>query len=219
MMFHLGFAPSLSAQYSSYEALEVAIRERDAWAFCKTLAEINTTFGRLVPSPAHTVNLKEVQERILEDSYARLIKPNSRILSDYLPFSNNVYGELMPKFVDQIIELTGLSSSSLFLDLGSGVGSVVAQVSLRTGCTSVGVELVPKVAALAQDLIAQILFRCHMWGVQCSHIRLEEGDMLGDKDIAKLILHADAILVNNHAFKPDRSFFLQTFLEINSHDS
>jgi H3 lysine-79-specific histone-lysine N-methyltransferase len=200
-------------------ALEVAIRERDAWDFCKTLTEINTAFGILVPSPAHILNLKEVQERILQDSYSRLIQPNSHILSDYVPFSNCVYGELMPLFVDQIIELTQLSPSSLFLDLGSGVGSVVAQVSLRSGCTGVGVELVPRVAALAQDLMAQILFRCHMWGVRCSHVKLEEGDMLQNQDVAQLIQHADAILVNNHAFKPDRSFFLYTFLKIDFHGS
>jgi hypothetical protein len=219
-MFRLGFAPSLSAQCSTYiSELDVAIIERDAWAFCKTLAEFNHAFGRLVPSPAHTLKLKDVQDRILQDSYARLVQPNSRILSDYIPFSNTVYGELMPLFVDHIIDLTQLSSSSLFLDLGSGVGSVVAQVSLRTGCTSVGVELVPRVAVLAQDLLSQILFRCHMWGVQCSQIKIEEGDMLGNKDIAKLIPHADAVLVNNQAFNPDRLFFLYTFLAMDSHDS
>ena len=124
----------------------------------------------------------------------------------------------MPPFVDRVIELTQLSSSSLFLDLGSGVGSVIAQVSLRTGATSVGVELVPEVAALAQDLMAQILFRCHMWGVQCSHIKVEEGDMLENKDIAKLIQHADVICINNYAFKPDRSFVLYTFQALDSYD-
>jgi len=118
----------------------------------------------------------------------------------------------MPSFVDRIIELTQLSSSSLFLDLGSGVGSVVAQVSLRTCCTSIGIEVVPKVAALAQDYMAKILFRCHMWGVQCSHIKVDEGDMLQDKAIAELIQHADVICINNHVFKPDRLFFLYTFL-------
>jgi SAM-dependent methyltransferase len=219
-MLHLGFAPSLSAQCSSYvPELEVAITERDAWAFCKKLSEINTSFGRLIQSPAHALNFKKVHDRILQDCYARLIQPNSHDLSKYLPFSNYVYGELMPSFVDRIIELTQLSSSSLFLDLGSGVGSVVAQASLRTGCTSVGVELVPRVAALAQELLAQILFRCYMWGVKCSHVKLEEGDMLGNKDIAELIQHADVILVNNHAFDQERMFFLYTFLAMDSHDS
>jgi hypothetical protein len=98
MMIHVGFAPSLSSTY--VPTLKVAIRERDAWDFCKTLTEINTAFRILVPSPAHILNLKEVQERILQDSYSRLIQPNSHILSNYVPFSNCVYGELMPLFVD-----------------------------------------------------------------------------------------------------------------------
>ncbi|KAF8221406.1 S-adenosyl-L-methionine-dependent methyltransferase, partial [Tricholoma matsutake] len=106
-----------------------------------------------------------------------------------------------------------LSSSSLFLDLGSGVGSVVAQVSLRTGCTSVGIELVPHVAMLAQDLMSQILFRCHMWGVQCSQIKVEEGDMLDHKHIAELIPCADVIFVNNLAFKPDLNEKIKTLLK------
>jgi len=72
--------------------------------------------------------------------------------------------------------------------------------------------VVPKVAALAQDYMARILFKCHMWGVQCSHIKVDEGDMLQDKAITELIQHADVICVNNHVFKPDCLFFLYTFL-------
>jgi H3 lysine-79-specific histone-lysine N-methyltransferase len=147
-MLHLAFAPLLSG--SLYlPALQVAISKRDTWDFYKTLSEINTSFGRLVPSPAHTLNLRVVQDRILQDSYFQLIQPNTHLLSKYIPFSNCVYRELMPPFVDQVIELTQLSSSSLFLDLGSCIGSVIGQVSLRTGCTSIGVELMHKVATLA----------------------------------------------------------------------
>lgn len=215
---HIAFAPSLPADFSScVPALKVAISQRDAWDFCKTLAEVNTAFGGLVSSPIRTLDLRAAQDRILQDSYARLVQPNARLLTNYAPFSNCVYGEILPPFVDRIIELTQLTSSSLFLDLGSGVGSVVAQVSLRTGCTSVGIELVPHVAALAQDLMAQILFRCHMWGVPCSQIKVEEGDMLGSQSIAELIPRADAIFVNNLAFKPDRSFFFYALLAIDSH--
>ncbi|KAF8237280.1 hypothetical protein L208DRAFT_1003421, partial [Tricholoma matsutake] len=68
------------------------------------------------------------------------------------------------------------------------------------GCTSIEIELVPHVAALAQDLIAQILFRCHMWGVQCSQIKVEEGDMLDNKYIAELIPCVNIIFVNNLLF-------------------
>jgi [histone H3]-lysine79 N-trimethyltransferase len=219
-MLHLAFEPSLGPHCASYvPALKAAINERDAWAFCKALAEINAAFGGLAPSPAHTLDLGAIQDRILQDSYAWLIRPNRRLLSNYIPFSSCVYGELMPAFVDRIIELTQLSSSSLFLDLGSGIGSIVAQASLRTGCTSVGIELVPKVAALAQYMLSQILFRCHMWGVPCSHIKVEQGDMLENSNIAELIQHADVICVNNHAFQPDRLFFLYTLLAMHSHDS
>ncbi|KAF8233614.1 histone methylation DOT1, partial [Tricholoma matsutake] len=150
---------------------------------------------------------------ILQDSYAWLVQPNTHLLTNYVPFSNCVYGEILPPFVDRIIELTQLASSSLFLDLGSGVGSVVVQVSLRTGCTSVGIKLVPHVAALGQDLMAQILFKCHMWGVPCSQIKVEEGDMLGSQSIAELILRTDAIFVNNLAFKPDLNEKIKTLLK------
>ena len=109
MMFHLAFAASLSMQNSSYEALEVTIMERDTWAFCQMLTEINTTLGRLIPSPTHILNLRTIQNWILNDLYAWLIQPNTCLLSNYILFSNCIYGELMLLFVDKIIELMQLS--------------------------------------------------------------------------------------------------------------
>ncbi|KAF8222380.1 hypothetical protein L208DRAFT_1266712, partial [Tricholoma matsutake] len=56
-------------------------------------------------------------------------------------------------------------------------------------------------------------------GVQCSQIKVEEGDMLDNKYIAKLIPYVDVIFVNNLVFKPDYLFFLYTLLAMDSYDS
>jgi SAM-dependent methyltransferase len=208
-MMHTDFEPSLKACCTTehnmhVSALQKAIKEQDAWHLCTTLTEINALFATCMPTQIPALNLQAVQDQILQESYDRLIKPKVHLLKRYLPFSNSVYGELLPPFVDLIIKFTQLMAGSLFLDLGCGVGNVIVQVSLRTSCVSVGIELVPAVAALAREMMEQTLLRCHMWGVKCSHIEVQEGDMLASSKVAELIQHADAICVNNLAFDPDR---------------
>lgn len=211
-MMHPGYKDSLLAQCPSYHthipSLEAAYDKKDGWHFCKTLAQINALLSQLTPSLKHIQfpDIKAVQDRILQESYDRLIRPNAHMLTKYIPFSNTVYGELMPPFVDRIIGLMQLTPDSLFLDLGCGVGNVITQVSLRTGCTSFGIELVPAVAELARNMMAQTLMRCAIWGMRCSHIEVEGGDMLTSKRVSELIQLADGILVNNQAFQPKRLF-------------
>ena len=189
-----------------FSELKGAEEDRDGWRFCEALQEINALFGNLVQAPTDMPCIKEVQDRILQESYNRLIRPNAHVLKQYTPFSNNVYGELMPAFMDEIIRLTQPTSSSLFLYLGCGVGTVITQVSLRSGCTSFGVELMPTVATLARDLMAQTLLRCNMWGIPCGTIQAEEGDMLENEKVLTLVRKADVICVNNLAFHAERLF-------------
>ncbi|KAH9260156.1 hypothetical protein BASA81_001931 [Batrachochytrium salamandrivorans] len=51
------------------------------------------------------------------------------------------YGRTRSPFVQQILDLTNVSAQDTFLDLGSGIGSVVLQASAVTGCEAIGVEI------------------------------------------------------------------------------
>jgi [histone H3]-lysine79 N-trimethyltransferase len=143
---------------------------------------------------------REVLLRIVEETYQRAVGPHVAELSNYEAFSSEVYGELLPPFVSEIIKTTGLNSNHLFLDLGSGVGNVVLQASLATGCKSYGVELMAAPAKLARRQLEQFQIRCKMWGLSMGDVELEEGDMLTSPRTDQLIKQADVILVNNKVF-------------------
>ncbi|KAJ7031517.1 histone-lysine N-methyltransferase [Mycena alexandri] len=144
---------------------------------------------------------KKVLMRIIEENYQRSVGPHVQKLKQYEAFSSAVYGELMPSLVHEIIGLTKLKEDSLFLDLGSGVGNVVVQASLQTGCRSYGIELNPKPAKVARDMAANFKVRCRMWGLKVGDIELEEGDMLLSPRVNELISQADVVLVDNKVFE------------------
>lgn len=50
------------------------------------------------------------------------------------------YRSSPPEAVDLLIEILGLGSTDVFVDLGSGDGSLVVSVAERSGCRAVGVE-------------------------------------------------------------------------------
>ncbi|TFY60589.1 hypothetical protein EVJ58_g5051 [Rhodofomes roseus] len=143
-----------------------------------------------------------VIERVVEEVYQRAVGPNVAQLRRYQAFSSEAYGELMPTLVSRIIRDTGLHEGSLFLDLGSGVGNVVLQASLQTGCTSYGIEYMAQPAKLARSQLEQFRTRCRMWGFRMGEVELEEGDMLKSKRVDELIPKADVVLVNNRVFGP-----------------
>lgn len=147
---------------------------------------------------------KKVLMRIIEENYQRCVGPHVPILKQYEAFTSTVYGELMPSLVHEIVQLTKLRENSLFLDLGSGVGNVVVQASLQTGCRSYGIELMPGPARVAREMVEQFKIRCRMWGVKVGEMELEEGDMLESKRMDELIKVADVILVDNKVFEESR---------------
>lgn len=147
---------------------------------------------------------QQVVHRIINETYQRAVGPHTAELSRYEAFSSSVYGELLPPLISDIIRATRLSARSLLVDLGSGVGNVVLQASLQTGCRSFGVELMPAPARLARRQLEAFKGRCRMWGVSMGEVELEEGDMLESKRVAELIKEADVVLVNNKVFKESR---------------
>ena len=149
---------------------------------------------------------KKVLMRIIDENYQRTVGPNVPSLKQYEAFSSTVYGELMPALSHEMIRLTKLHENSLFLDLGSGVGNVVVQASLQTGCRSYGIELMPHPARVARDMSEQIQIRCRMWGVRMGKVELEEGNMLTSRRVDELISEADVVLVDNKVFEESCQF-------------
>ncbi|KDQ54976.1 hypothetical protein JAAARDRAFT_134579 [Jaapia argillacea MUCL 33604] len=143
---------------------------------------------------------KKVLLRIVDETYQRCVGPHVQSLKRYEAFSSEVYGELMPSLISDIITSTGLNPNSLFVDLGSGVGNVVLQASLQSCCRSFGIEILPAPARIAREQLEQFKIRCRMWGVSMGEVELMEGDMLKSKRVDELLREADVVLVNNKVF-------------------
>jgi [histone H3]-lysine79 N-trimethyltransferase len=148
------------------------------------------------------VDLKLVEHIIKNQIYARTVSPQVNLVKDYEGFSDNVYGELLPKFLSQIFTETGLKSDQVFVDLGSGVGNCVLQAALETGCESWGCEMMDNPNTLAQLQAKEFPGRCRLWGLKPGDIHLLHGDFLENKEIREILKRADVVLINNQAFSP-----------------
>ncbi|KAL8999337.1 MAG: hypothetical protein Q9169_001763 [Polycauliona sp. 2 TL-2023] len=190
--------------------LKRARDKRDGAAFMLVVEEWNNTItqartdGRIarVLDESTELDLKLV-ERILTQTYARTVSPRVSTLRQYENGTDNVYGELLPKFVSEIFRVTELGSNHVFVDLGSGVGNVILQAALEVGCESWGCEIMENACVLAELQEHEFKARCRLWGLAVGNINLERGDFLENQHIIEMLPKADVILVNNQAFTPE----------------
>lgn len=151
---------------------------------------------------SHSIH-PELVERILSQACARTVSLGVKSLREYENGTDNVYGELLPRFVSDILRKdTRMKSDQIFVDLGSGVGNVVLQAALEIGCESWGCEMMKNTCDLAEAQQAEFEARCRLWGLSAGEVHLERGDFMTNTAIAKLLPKADVVLVNNQAFTP-----------------
>lgn len=154
-------------------------------------------------------------ERILTQTYSRTVSPQVGSLKQYENGTDNVYGELLPRFLSQIFKDTKLKSDQIFVDLGSGVGNTVLQAALEVGCESWGCEVMENACDLAELQEKEFKARCRLWGLQAGSIHLERGDFLKNTNTGKIIQKADVVLVNNQAFTPElNNGLINLFLDL-----
>lgn len=161
----------------------------------------NGSIAKVIDQWKH-VDLK-LLERILTQTYSRTVSPRVHMLRQYENGTDNVYGELLPKFLSVILKKdVELKSNQVFVDLGSGVGNCVLQAALEVGCESWGCEMMENACDLAELQEQEFNARCRLWGLSVGQIRLERGNFLENENILKMLPKADVILVNNQAFTP-----------------
>ena len=156
-----------------------------------------------------------VQHIVKDQIYARTVSPDIDSVKAYEGFSDNVYGELLPKFLSRIFQETRLKSNQTFVDLGSGVGNCVLQAALEVGCESWGCEMMPNPAKLAAAQAQEFPSRCRMWGIKPGKVRLIQDDFTKNHETLEVLKRADVVLVNNQAFNPELNDNLKSiFLEL-----
>jgi H3 lysine-79-specific histone-lysine N-methyltransferase len=150
----------------------------------------------------HSLPLQFV-ECVLTQIYDRTVSPNVDSLRKYENGTDNVYGELLSPFVNDIFRETQLKSDQIFVDLGSGVGNVVLQAALQIGCESWGCEMMKAPCDNAEKQEKEFKARCRMWGLVPGKVKLLRSDFMVCDELFQTLRKADVVLVNNQAFTPD----------------
>ncbi|TIA37774.1 DOT1-domain-containing protein [Aureobasidium pullulans] len=165
-------------------------------------------------STKHSLTLEWIQ-RILDQIYTRTVSPQVDSLKAYQNGTDNVYGELLPPLVSEMLNMAELKSDHVFVDLGSGVGNVCLQAALETGCESWGCEVMDNPCKLADLQAKEFPARARMWGLSVGKVHLLKGDFLANQKIGEVLKRADVVLVNNQAFSPDlNSKIMDRFLDL-----
>jgi H3 lysine-79-specific histone-lysine N-methyltransferase len=165
-------------------------------------------------STKHSLTLEWIQ-RILDQIYTRTVSPQVDSLKAYQNGTDNVYGELLPPLVSEMLGVAELKSDQVFVDLGSGVGNVCLQAALEIGCESWGCEVMDNPCKLADLQAKEFPVRARMWGLSVGKVHLLKGDFLANDKIGLALKRADVVLVNNQAFSPDlNSKIMDRFLDL-----
>lgn len=155
---------------------------------------------------SHLKDLKQVPLSFIHDFlqtvYIRAIHPRASELKHYEAFSNYVYGELLPSFLSKVYNQCNLNQSSIFLDLGSGVGNCVIQASLEYNCKlSAGCEIMKEASDLTECQYKELQERCKLMGLTLMPIKYFLRESFVDhKGVQEVIKDCDVLLINNFLF-------------------
>jgi H3 lysine-79-specific histone-lysine N-methyltransferase len=118
-------------------------------------------------------------------------------------FSNETYGEAKLNLISEIIQRLKITQNDFFVDLSSGIGNVVMQVSMNTGCHAVGIE---KELGRHQAAV-RLLNQCRELQPDV-HGRVEfyQKDLMVD-NIEKVLLGATVVFMNNYSFGEELKFW------------
>ncbi|KAG8826580.1 Nucleosomal histone H3-Lys79 methylase [Serendipita sp. 400] len=193
--------------------MERAYKMRDGVGFIRAIKDINYKLrtlkeeengNQLLRAPASWKGVPpELVMQLYEETYQRSAGPRVKDLVKYQAFSSTTYGELNGGLISEIVQRAALKPGMKFLDLGSGIGNVVIQTALLSGCSSYGVEKLSMTAEIADVVHHVFKQRCQMWGIESGPTDVFQGDFMNHTEkLQSIIKDADVILANNFVFEP-----------------
>ncbi|CBY20103.1 unnamed protein product [Oikopleura dioica] len=168
---------------------------------------------------------KEALDHVLKQVY-RASVTDPTLLNKYQSFTSETYGETNFSQMDKIIQTLNWTEDDVFVDLGSGIGSLVMQVSAMTpAAKSVGIEIQPTPCIYAKNMDVNFKKIMKWYGYRHTNYDLFSGDFTKteykntrtDKDDSfNWKTEATIIFVNNYAFSEDLNLKLRrVFGEMN----
>ncbi|CAO3695107.1 unnamed protein product [Umbelopsis ramanniana] len=194
---------------------------RNGTGFIKAVNEFNAVVRSFKQDGQMASNVRRIRPtyelvcHILYQVYSRTVAPHAEALNNYQAFSNHVYGEINSILIKEFIERTNITSKSVFIDMGCGIGNVVLQVAAQTACEAHGIEIMETPCKLAKLQLKEYATRMRAWQLPSGNIRIRQGDFLESPEIHEALKRADVILVNNYAFDSTQNQGLcQLFLDL-----
>lgn len=111
--------------------------------------------------------------------------------------SVEVYGEVLPAFVESLRDALALNSSDVFFDLGSGIGNVVCQIACQVGCRCYGVEIRSDLHAIAEAAYERVRKEMSIRGYRMGSVQLTNADALTQQ---VLLVDTTVVFLNNMGF-------------------
>jgi hypothetical protein len=121
-------------------------------------------------------------------------------------------GEILPVGVTKMIEAMFIGPLDVFGDIGSGTGSVLAQVALQTAAVRcVGVEIRHDLAAQSRECMRQ--FSQEFPRLSC--VSILTGDIKNVTDaISKHLRGCTVLFCNNKVFEPEDNLAVQEYIAL-----
>ena len=114
-----------------------------------------------------------------------------------------MYGRTNFGAMKKIIDMTNLSVSDIFLDIGHGIGNACLQAAFTVGCEARGIEVVPQRCMISKFLTETMMEQLkEIKHSECLTMRkigkiyLREGSVV-DPSLKTFLSSANVVLVNN----------------------
>lgn len=141
-------------------------------------------------------------QQLLLRAYIRVVSPDLRKLRSYKAFTAEVYGELLPSFVSEVLTKVNLLPTQKFYDLGSGVGNTTLQAALEFGAAfSGGCEIMEHASHLTQLQVNFLNKQLAVYGLQKLPLKFALlQSFVGNKDVLREAIDCDVFIINNYLF-------------------
>lgn len=141
-------------------------------------------------------------QQLLLRAYTRIVSPDSRKLRSYKAFTAEVYGELLPSFVSEVLTKVELKPEQKFYDLGSGVGNTTFQAALEFGVKdSGGCELMEHASNLTSLQEAFMQKQLLAFGLKPLNLSFAlHQSFVNNEEVKKKCVECDILIVNNYLF-------------------
>lgn len=141
-------------------------------------------------------------QQLLLRAYTRIVSPDSRKLRYYKAFTAEVYGELLPSFVSEVLTKVELKPEDKFYDLGSGVGNTTFQAALEFGVKDSGgcevMEHASKLTALQEHFMQKQLIVLGLRPLPLSFALNQS--FVENEEVRKKCVDCNILIVNNYLF-------------------